>query len=981
MPNSKKVMLIGWDAADWKVIHPLMDEGLMPNVKRMIEGGTMGNMRTLSPVLSPMLWTSIATGMRPFKHGIYGFTEPTADQKSVQPMTNSSRKVKSIWNILNQNDMESIVVGWWPSHPAEPIDGCMVSDFYCKAPKKPGDPWNLLPKTIHPQERFQEVAEMRIHPQELTAQDLVAFVPHIQEVDQQVDSRLSMVMKILAECTSVHGAATHLLETQPWDFAAIYYDAIDHFCHGFMKYHPPQREAVSDQDFKLYQNVVRTGYIYHDMMLGRLMELGGEETTYILMSDHGFHPDHLRPDALPSEPAGPAIEHRDYGVFLAHGPGVKQDGIVHGANLLDVTPTILTMFDLPVGEDMDGRPLIDIFTDKPDVKTIPSWEEVNGNDGQHPKDMVIDPEESKAAMEQLIALGYVERPDANSAKAVKQCTRELDFNLARSYMDAGMHGEAIPILLSLYQEYPLEFRYGIQLANCLRATGRFNDLEVVINDLNGRWRVASTVARKRFKEFVKIGKERKQEWLELKKIDEQNEKDGIEAAKLAKISPAGRPIIFNDAENFAFRKLRSVSRGNPQTLDFLAASVATSKGDFETALELLERAKADESQNPGLLFHVGNVYIGLKRYADAEKLFVKALEIDEFHPNSLMGLCRNYVEMGSFEKAIEIGRQAIGLKFQFPVAHYFLGMAYSGMRDRENAVTSLQTAIEQNPNFEEAHQELASIYSNGLDLPDKAVFHAEAAEKLAQQNSEFEKSSDPIQLPEINPDDFEEHLPELPGQGQNTDDFLVCLSQPRDKMATQERNNEQNQEVIIVSGLPRSGTSMMMQMLSAGGMEPYTDKQRLADESNPKGYFEAENVKQLASRNNWLGDCQGKVVKIVAPLIPYLPQNQNYRVVFMARDINEIVNSQNKMLERLNTEGGDLDTDRLATIFSQQASFANNLLKVHGHEVFQVDYKQAIENPAKIAAEVAGFVGNNLNPEKMVEAVDPSLYRERGRQK
>ena len=157
-------------------------------------------------------------------------------------------------------------------------------------------------------------------------------------------------MRILCECTSVQSAATHLLETQPWDFAAIYFDAIDHFCHGYMKYHPPRQDHVSEADFRLFKDVVTTGYIYHDMMLGRMLEFVGDDVTVILMSDHGFHPDHLRPKQIPAEPAGPAAEHRDFGIFVACGPGIKQDELVHGASLLDIAPTILTIFGLPIGE-------------------------------------------------------------------------------------------------------------------------------------------------------------------------------------------------------------------------------------------------------------------------------------------------------------------------------------------------------------------------------------------------------------------------------------------------------------------------------------------------------------------------------------------------------------------------------------------------------------------------------------------------------
>ena len=102
-PSRRRVLLVGWDAADWKVIHPLMDAGKMPTVARLVERGAMASLATLHPVLSPMLWTSIATGKRPFKHGVLGFTEPSPDGAGIRPVTNLSRKTKAIWNILSQN--------------------------------------------------------------------------------------------------------------------------------------------------------------------------------------------------------------------------------------------------------------------------------------------------------------------------------------------------------------------------------------------------------------------------------------------------------------------------------------------------------------------------------------------------------------------------------------------------------------------------------------------------------------------------------------------------------------------------------------------------------------------------------------------------------------------------------------------------------------------------------------------------------------
>ena len=134
---AKRVLLIGWDSADWRVINPLMDSGKMPNLERLVEEGVVGNLASLHPDLSPMLWTSIATRKRPFKHGIYGFSEPFPQTGAVRPITNISRKTKAIWNIVSQVGLKSIVVGWWPSHPAEPINGVMVSDHYTNVTAPP----------------------------------------------------------------------------------------------------------------------------------------------------------------------------------------------------------------------------------------------------------------------------------------------------------------------------------------------------------------------------------------------------------------------------------------------------------------------------------------------------------------------------------------------------------------------------------------------------------------------------------------------------------------------------------------------------------------------------------------------------------------------------------------------------------------------------------------------------------------------------
>ncbi|MDE3199248.1 MAG: alkaline phosphatase family protein, partial [Acidobacteriota bacterium] len=204
--NSRRLLLIGWDAADWKVARPLMEQGRMPHLRRIVEGGASGHIATIHPPLSPMLWTSIATGKRAVHHGIHGFFEPAPDGRGAQPVSNLSRSTKAIWNILNQNGLRSIVIGWWPSHPAEPIDGVMVSDLFHRANNPIGEGWPLLEHSVHPASLAETVGALRVHPDSLTPEAVERFIPLAREIDQDRDHRLGMCMTMLAEFLSVEAA-------------------------------------------------------------------------------------------------------------------------------------------------------------------------------------------------------------------------------------------------------------------------------------------------------------------------------------------------------------------------------------------------------------------------------------------------------------------------------------------------------------------------------------------------------------------------------------------------------------------------------------------------------------------------------------------------------------------------------------------------------------------------------------------------------
>ena len=295
------------------------------------------------------------------------------------------------------------------------------------------------------------------------------FVPNLSEIDQDKDKRIENLAKTIADCTTINKAATALMYHEPWDFTAVYYDSIDHFCHGFMNYHPPRLSWVNKKDFELYKLVVESGYIYHDILLETLLDKTDENTTVIIISDHGFHSDHLRPRHIPMEPAGPAVQHRPYGIFAVKGPGIKKDEIIYGASLLDICPTILTLFGSACWTGYGRQATCQYFCQtRQRYKSFQAGMKSRAKMGRHPPDKRLDPVETREAMQQLISLGYIEKPAENREKAIEETIRELHYNLARSYMDAGQYGNAIPTSDgTASSKWPDEYRFGIQLVTLL----------------------------------------------------------------------------------------------------------------------------------------------------------------------------------------------------------------------------------------------------------------------------------------------------------------------------------------------------------------------------------------------------------------------------------------------------------------------------------------------------------------------------------
>jgi predicted AlkP superfamily phosphohydrolase/phosphomutase/tetratricopeptide (TPR) repeat protein len=944
--QKRRVLVVGWDAADWKVIEPLMAAGQMPQLAGLVDRGVMGNIATLEPVLSPMLWTSIATGKRPYKHGVLGFSEVVAQTGTVRPVSSLSRRTKAIWNILHQEGLACHVIGWWPSQPVEPVRGVMVSNHFHVASAPPGAPWPVPRTAVHPEALGPELADLRIHPLELDGESLQFFVPRAAEIDQRADRRLVSLAKVVAECVSVNAVATHVLATRPdWDFAAVYLDAIDHFSHLFMRYHPPRLPWIPERDFELYSRVIAAAYAVHDRMLGGLLELAGDDATVIVLSDHGFHPDHLRPKVLPNEPAGPAAEHRRFGMFVAAGPGIRRDELLGSASLVDVAPTILALYGLPVGRDMDGRVLTDLFEQPPAERFIDSWDSVPGDAALNPPSEQADSEAAAAMLRQMADLGYIDAIGDDRQKAIDQTVREERYNLARALVDGGRLAEAAEIFADLWDRWPHASRFGVHLLQTQLATDRI--LEA--------------------RETFGLLQERKQAAIEAGRLELDAFQAGIRRRLgVAADEPVGGEQL-TEAEHHTLRQLSAQVTTNRPAFAYLEGSLLAAEGRWSEALAALDAAaNVQTSQQPSLQLKRAEVLVRLRRPQEALAVFAGVAALDPLNAAAHLGAARLSLALGDVARAGTEARAAITCSFDLPQAHLLAGLAAWRQGSHAEAERFLRNAVEVNPVFPAGQRTLAAFEARVNRDYAAAGRRLELARQAHRRIVRWRAG---IRPEGQHPAEYRSRFAAEPSPpaGSGTAAAPAPAVPPWPEC------------VVLVTGLPRSGTSMMMQMLAAGGIPVLADDLRAADENNQRGYLEFDPVKRLASANGWLQDAVGRAVKIVSPLLPHLDSRLTYRIVHMVRPVREVVASQRTMTSRLGRSGADISDEALAAILERQLASARVLLddlRDRGRAVVvEVDYPAAMRDPAAIAARVESLFETGFDRVKAAAVVEPTLHR------
>jgi predicted AlkP superfamily phosphohydrolase/phosphomutase len=361
------VIWIGLDGLDWEILDRLASEGKMPNWSRLVAQGCSGRLTAFMPILSPILWTTAATGVGPDAHRVLDFQEVDPKTGTKVPISGLSRAVPAIWNLASAAGKRVGVVGWWATHPAEEVGGFFVTDhaspiLYEKLP---------LSGAAYPPALESGVAQIVARDGRVAATDLGPFVNIAPEEvaralasGEGMENRIVALSRILAATRAYHRIARDLYDKNRPDLMMLYLEGTDEIGHVFAPVTPPRLDCVSDEDYSRYSATAAAYYAVIDRILGQWMRRAAEDhATLLIHSDHGFKWGNDRScgrSALGWSTA--AFWHRLDGVFAAWGAGVRPGKATAKASMFDIAPTVLALLGLPEDRKMTGRPIAAAFS-------------------------------------------------------------------------------------------------------------------------------------------------------------------------------------------------------------------------------------------------------------------------------------------------------------------------------------------------------------------------------------------------------------------------------------------------------------------------------------------------------------------------------------------------------------------------------------------------------------------------------------------
>ena len=410
--TAAKLLIVGLDGLDWEILDPLLEAGRLPHLARLIDGGVRAKLLTISPMLSPVIWTTVATGVEPSRHGVLDFLVDDPEGGSRQPVTSAQRLVPTFWELISRSGVDVGVTGWWATWPADPVRGYLVSDRLAyQLFGYTADPTDARGKTWPP-ELYDRIRPLVVTPDDIPWDDVRGYLdgPRLSEAEfDDTERQLLDEFRTLLAAGRTYLAVSRSTRAE-FDprLEIAYFEGTDTVGHLFMPYRPPRLPGIDERRIESFGAIVDRYYETADLYLGELLTGRGDDWTVMVLSDHGFASDATRPRTTDSRIGhGAAADwHRRFGVLILSGRHVRSGVLLDEASVYDIAPTALALFGQPVPRSWPGRvlgsALEERFLDQHPVR----YRAEDPQRGDARAEGLIDPAAADL-LEKLQSLGYV----------------------------------------------------------------------------------------------------------------------------------------------------------------------------------------------------------------------------------------------------------------------------------------------------------------------------------------------------------------------------------------------------------------------------------------------------------------------------------------------------------------------------------------------------------------------------------------------
>jgi predicted AlkP superfamily phosphohydrolase/phosphomutase/Tfp pilus assembly protein PilF len=403
-----RVAIFAIDGADWDLLSELSNDKRIPNIEALVKNGTTASVQTIQPTVSPLLWTSVATGLAPDRHGVIDFFDR---ERGNAPVDSYSRHVPALWDIAEAFGRPSLTVDWWTAWPATSPEA-----FVFDTPAE-NLPTALQPSSLSSRVNGEVVPEATVGVNQIQRFLNITSAEYQHSVSvAQPNDPIAVFRSLLAKTWTDHRVAFDLFNARKPLLTMVQYEGTDAVNHLFGPFHPPMREGVSSDDYRRYWPTVSNYYAEVDRLIGEWMAALPPDTTVILMSAHGMKWGKDRPRKPPTG-ATALSDHRNPGVLIAYGNHIAPSRLHHSMSVYDVAPTVLALLGLPVAREMPGKFQGWMFKDVQPIEgvTVVSYSEFVSS-RPIPTSVTINPQQYKA---ELLAIGHVSDPSRNLAPVLE----------------------------------------------------------------------------------------------------------------------------------------------------------------------------------------------------------------------------------------------------------------------------------------------------------------------------------------------------------------------------------------------------------------------------------------------------------------------------------------------------------------------------------------------------------------------------------